>query len=84
MNKYICTGIMGNSPDIISKGCKLRLAITPQTGEITTWVNIYVFGISGENCIKYKKQGDKIEIEGRVENSKDGKMVIVAEQVRWL
>lgn len=84
MNKFIGIGYLGNDPDIVESGCKIRLAINGRDDN-TIWLSVFLFGTNAENTIKYKKKGDKVAIEGRIEQSKaTGNLVIVASNIDFL
>lgn len=86
MNKFIGIGYIGNNPEIIDKGCKLSLCTTIWDGikEKNIWLKVLVFGKSGENCIKHLEKGRRISIDGRVDISKLGNMIIVTDNVTFL
>lgn len=84
LNKIILIGRLGNQPDIINGGCKLRLAING-TNKGAIWVSVYVFGRESDSCLTYKKKGDKVLIEGKFAlSTATDKVIIIADIVTFM
>ena len=75
-NLVILTGRLTRDPEVSdagsSKVCKFGLA-TSEYGkdkkEYTTFHNITVWGVQGENCSKYLTKGNLVNLEGSNRNS---------------
>jgi len=76
-NLVILTGRLTRDPEMADAGsgkvCKFGLA-TSEYGkdkkEYTTFHNITVWGVQGENCEKYLSKGNLVNLEGSIRNSK--------------
>jgi single-stranded DNA-binding protein len=86
MNKFLGVGNVGDVPDRIGNGCKLSLCTEVWDGTKlkNIWLKVLVFGKCADTCLKYLEKGRKIEIEGRVDVSVSGSMVIIASDVKFL
>jgi single-stranded DNA-binding protein len=86
MNKFIGVGYLGSDPEALARGCQLSMATEYWNGKEnkTIWLKVFVFGSSADNCIQHKKKGDRVLIEGRIDISKGGNMVIVTDDVTFL
>lgn len=83
MNKYICSGIVGHDPDKIEKGIKLSLAVR-QDDKSTLWVRVLCFGKIADNCIGIVIKGMKIIVEGKLIESGENKISLLADRVEFL
>lgn len=86
MNKVFLLGNLGCDPVPISNGASMSLATTHWDGkeQKTMWHNVLVFGQQGLTCLKNKKKGDKLLIEGRIELNKNGNHIIFANNITFL
>jgi single-strand DNA-binding protein len=73
VNKYICTGRLTSDPELraLPTGtsvCEMRLAVggMGRRGEVG-FINLSVYGSSGEACARYLTKGAKIAVDGRIE-----------------
>ena len=73
INKIICTGRLTKDPELRSvsedmKVCQLRLAVDGMgRGREVGYVNVAVFGKSGEACAEYLAKGWLVAVDGRLE-----------------
>lgn len=81
LNKVMVLGNLGRDPELKEKGetkwVNLSVATTDGYGDkqTTEWHNVTAFGKVAENVAKYKKKGDTVFIEGRLQTDtyeKDG------------
>jgi len=81
LNKVTLIGNLGKDPEVrFSQSgvavCNFSLAVTERRktgdswGDHTEWMNIVVFGKSGENAGKYLKKGSQTCIEGKLQTRK--------------
>lgn len=88
MNKYMCIGRLGFDPDIISGGCRLKLAVDTFNGKEVkvVWLRVLVFGASGNNVLAHKKKGDRVLIEGRLDYTTGEKpeLIVITDNVTFL
>lgn len=82
LNKVFLIGRLGNDPDGFDGGCRLRLAI--DSGNKVNWVRVLVFNSESETCLKHKKKGDRILIEGRLEESKNNELIVISNRITFL
>ena len=73
INKYICTGRLTSDPELraLPTGtcvCEMRLAVggMGRKNEVG-FINLIVYGPSGEACARYLTKGAKIAVDGRIE-----------------
>lgn len=66
-------GYLGKSPEVkfddAGKAiCRFSLGVTEKgkEGDTTQWVNVTVWGKTGENCGQYLGQGDQALVHGRI------------------
>ncbi len=105
LNKIFLVGNLTKDPDLRYTGggtavCDLRLASSRryrrggETGDMveeTCFVDVVVWGRSGENCNQYLKKGNSVLVEGRLkfeewqsqEGQKRSKHTIVADRVNF-
>ena len=93
MNKVFLIGNLTKDPEVrytVSDNptcvCKFTLAVNDGYGEQqkTSFINIVVFGKSGENCERFLSRGSKVAIEGRIQTGsyeKDGRKVYTTDVV---
>ncbi len=85
MNKYFCIGIIGIDPEPINNdGCKLRVAVNSYKKDEPLWLSVFVFGNLAKSCLEFKKKGNKLLVEGRLDVSDVGKPVIFADNLTFL
>jgi len=73
INKFICTGRLTRDPEHRSlptgtSVCELRLAVNGmgRKNEVG-FINVSVYGKSGEACAQYLSKGSKVGVDGRLE-----------------
>lgn len=94
LNKVFLIGNLTKDPEVSQAGsssvCKFGIAVNRKFKKDDEWktevtfVNIIVWGKSGENCAKYLRKGKSVMIEGRLvirSYDKDGEKKYVTEVV---
>ena len=94
LNKIFLIGNLTKDPEVTQAGnssvCKFGIAVNRKFKQNEEWktdvtfVNIIVWGRSGENCAKYLSKGKSVMIEGRLvirSYEKDGEKKYVTEVV---
>jgi single-strand DNA-binding protein len=100
MNKVFLIGNLTKEPDVkytVSDNptcvCKFALAVNDGYGDQqkTSFINITVFGKSGENCERFLNKGSKVAVEGYIQTGsyeKDGRKVyttdVIAKSIEFL
>jgi single-strand DNA-binding protein len=104
VNKVILIGNLGQDPELRSTGSgtpvlNLRIATSERVRDgqdgwkdQTEWHNVVVFGRTAENVARFKKKGESVYIEGRLQTRKwkdrsgadRWSTEVVANQVRFL
>ena len=104
VNKVILIGNLGQDPELRSTGSgtpvlNLRIATSERVRDgqggwkdQTEWHNVVVFGRTAENVARFKKKGESVYIEGRLQTRKwqdrNGadrwSTEVVANQVRFI
>jgi single-strand DNA-binding protein len=80
VNRAFILGNLGQDPELRHTGsgnavCNFTLATNEswfdkaanERKDRTTWHNVVVWGVSGENCAKYLGKGSKVFVEGRIQ-----------------
>lgn len=94
LNKIFLIGNLTKDPEVSQAGnssvCKFGIAVNRKFKQNEEWktevtfVNIIVWGRSGENCAKYLSKGKPVMVEGRLvirSYDKDGEKKYVTEVV---
>lgn len=86
MNKFMGIGYLGDNPEPLTNGCKLSVCIAYWNGKENKnlWIKVFVFGKCAELCTEHLTKGRKIAIDGRLDQSKAGNMVIVSDNIQFL
>lgn len=84
MNKYITTGRLCFDPDVIEGGCKVKLAIYTGKDKEALFLKCFIFGQAAVSVLEYKKKGEKIAVDGRLEMSKNNELIIVSNNVEFV
>ncbi len=82
MNKFIGVGVIGII-DEIDRGIKLRVAVTLKRG-VQHWFSVYCFDEIADNCRKYKKIGDRVFVDGRLDVNENGDLHVIASSIGFL
>ena len=95
----IAVGNLGKNPELVTTTggtviCNFPMATSHRAKDKdeTEWHNVVCFGKLAENVAKYKKKGDPVIVQGRINtqvyNKKDGTKgyatKLIAEQVRFI
>jgi len=85
MNIVVLTGYLGKAPKVqkAKEGreyVKLRLAVN---GGKTVWIDVVAFDKLAEQASVLQK-GQKVTVLGRLENSKQNRLVVIAREIEFL
>ncbi len=83
MNKFLAVGCLGRDPEVITKGCKMSVGIRTKVKDKTLWVRVVCFDKLSELVMEHKHKGDKVFIDGHIEQSETG-FIVVAHDVGFL
>jgi single-strand DNA-binding protein len=86
-NAVSLIGNVGSDPEVkeTEKGKLVKFTLATSFGEKTTWHNILAWNKTAELIEKYVNKGDKVDVEGRIDNrsydDKDGNKRYVSDIV---